>query len=1252
MRLGRTGLFIAATLVIAAVTATAVVARAAGDEAKWAAEIVRQAGVSGGVIVHVGCGDGRRTAALRVSKRFVVQGLERHPAKVAAARRYIASRGLYGPVSVRQWDGQRLPYRDNFAALIVVERGARVGRSELLRVLEPEGVAMVARAAGGWRKVVKPRPANIDDWPQHSHGADGNQVAQDTVVGPPKHMQWTAGPRWLRAHDTDSSVDALVVSGNRIAYIVDEAPIGVVGPNPDLPDKWHLACRDAFSGVLLWKIPIKHWGWREWKPTWFANRPDNLPINIERRLAAAGKRLYCTLGWHAPVSEIDIDTGKLLRTYRGTDDTREIVVAGDVLLLTLMRDGKLRLAALDRRTGRKLWDIGPFEGTKREYYTHWFHKQNQGMPVDPVLNAATDGRVVAFIDGRDIVGVDFRTGKQLWRTQVEDTEKWAWVGLVIVKDGVVLHGSPQRLTALSAADGRKLWEQPKKRIGWLWFQWKDVFVVDGLVWTWSADLVEAAVPFGKRKYRERWPESLNGYDLHTGELKRKVPTGPIFHTYHHHRCYRNRATVRWVIASRRGAEFVDMTGGPHSVNNWVRGACHLGMFPANGMLYATPHPCRCYSKEKLSGFNILAPAKPDDPDLRKVPPPEPVRGPAFGKCKIAREVIVGDQWPTFRADMMRSGVNGAALTAPLKLGWRAKLGGRLTAPVVADGKVLVAEIDSHRLVCLDADSGRMLWDFFAGARIDSPPTVCGEAALFGSADGWVYCVRLSDGTLVWKLQAAPMDRFVGSYGQLESAWPVHGTVTVKNGLAYFAAGRSSYLDCGIWLYAVDVASGRVVHRNNVVGPELWSDNIKDNIWPSQGMGMLTDVMQADERAVYMRDDAFSFDLQPTEDNPNRIRTVSDFLDDTYFRRTPWWYASPRNFGRLICHRGNLLYIARMFDSINVLRPEYKFVVGQGYRVICQPPSETAVVRVKNSPSLAPRGKAVSVEAWVYARSKQGAVVVRGGAWEGYGLVLKLNRPRFIARIGKKLYVAKADQDILGQWTHLVGVLGPDKKIRLYVNGKLAAEADAPGAMSANPGQETNIGADEGTGVGDYNSPFAINADIDEVRIYHRALRAEEVRQHYEHPEAVPAQDNGLVLYLPFDDGTAKDASGNGNDGEVVGAKPVDGVRGKALRFTGEEATNWSVKLPIRTRAMVLCAPQGGKGVLAVAGPPDAIIPGDPLAAFEGRAGGELWLMAAADGKVLQKIKLSSPPVFNGLAAAGQSLYMAARDGSVVRYVAR
>ena len=58
-----------------------------------AAELVGASGVTGGLIVHVGCGDGQLTAALKINQRYVVQGLEQDAARVAEARAYLRRQG-------------------------------------------------------------------------------------------------------------------------------------------------------------------------------------------------------------------------------------------------------------------------------------------------------------------------------------------------------------------------------------------------------------------------------------------------------------------------------------------------------------------------------------------------------------------------------------------------------------------------------------------------------------------------------------------------------------------------------------------------------------------------------------------------------------------------------------------------------------------------------------------------------------------------------------------------------------------------------------------------------------------------------------------------------------------------------------------------------------------------------------------------------------------------------------------------------
>ena len=255
-----------------------------------ASDIIKESGVQGGLVVHLGCGHGELTAGLRVNERYLVQGLDTSATRVAAARTLLQSQGLNGPVSVDLYDGKRLPYARDMVNLLVGIDLAEVGRGEVLRVLAPEGVALI-RDGKAWRKTVKPRPSDIDEWTHFLHDASNDAVANDRQVGSPKRLRWLAGPKWCRSHEIPSSVGAVVSSGGRIFTILDEGPTGVFRK---LPQKCMLVARDAFNGVLLWKQPLRNW--QPESGTGTGNR-WNIHHTIPRRLIAKDDRVYVTLGF-------------------------------------------------------------------------------------------------------------------------------------------------------------------------------------------------------------------------------------------------------------------------------------------------------------------------------------------------------------------------------------------------------------------------------------------------------------------------------------------------------------------------------------------------------------------------------------------------------------------------------------------------------------------------------------------------------------------------------------------------------------------------------------------------------------------------------------------------------------------------------------------------------------------------------------------------------------------------------------------
>ena len=903
-----------------------------------AAEILKATGVKGGLIVHVGCGDGRLTAELGAGESFLVHGLETQAEDVAKAREHIRSQGLYGKVSVDRFDGKRLPYVDGLVNLLVCSDLADVPMAEVMRVLAPLGVAYI-ESNGAWTKTVKPWPEAIDQWTHFLHGADNNAVARDRVVGPPAQVQWTAGPRWSRGHDVTPSVFAPVSAGGRLFYVLDEGPLCVIDKR--LPEKHALVARDAFNGVVLWRRPIADW---------YSSRViwGHIPIHSQRRLVAAKDCVYATLGLQAPVTALDAATGAVIREYEGTERTSEIVCDSGTLALVIRDEQPLDglLAGRDGKRFRQAY-AGPKGGgealmaVRADTGECLWRAQRHCLP----LTLAVSGRRVFFAEHENVVCLDLDSGQEIWSQPCPARTLVVHDGVVLTAPGRSVPARTIEVTALAADDGHPLWTAKGDCLPsfHLFFSPIDLFVVRGLLWGLAENLEWNDKPGSG---------NLLGLDLASGEVRARIPLAGSFTPGHHVRCYKGKATERFLLFNKRGIEFLDIASeGAAQQYRWIRGACRYGILPCNGLVYAPSHACACYPGAKLDGFYALAPASAESKgrsDRRpRVPKPgieednRLERGPAYA-AHVGQQSKVADpgDWPTYRHDGRRSGSTLATVAPNLKLAWQNQLGGKLSAPVVADGRVFVAGVDCHAVYCLDAKHGQTLWQYTAGARIDSPPTVSRGRVLFGCRDGWVYCVRASDGALAWRFRAAPLERSVGAFGQLESAWPVHGSVLVEDGTVYFAAGRSSFLEGGIRLFGLDVASGDVRYETTLgkPGPPASEGTISATRMP----GAVPDILSGDGPYVYMRHVRLNRDLSDRLDaaalswgvkDESHLLAGSGFLDDSLFSRTVWKYGIRVDRSQMLVLDGKTVYGLRVYSGISWNSPVFN--VGDGYLLFRQ-----------------------------------------------------------------------------------------------------------------------------------------------------------------------------------------------------------------------------------------------------------------------------------------------------------------------------
>jgi len=94
---------------------------------------------------------------------------------------------------------------------------------------------------------------------------------------------------------------------------------------------------------------------------------------------------------------------------------------------------------------------------------------------------------------------------------------------------------------------------------------------------------------------------------------------------------------------------------------------------------------------------------------------------------------------------------------------------------------------THRVVCLDAATGKLRWQFTAGAAFRPSPTFANGKVYAGSDDGRVYCLDAATGKVIWK-SSPPSPRLVLASGEVVSAWPITTNVLVHNTVAYFGSG--------------------------------------------------------------------------------------------------------------------------------------------------------------------------------------------------------------------------------------------------------------------------------------------------------------------------------------------------------------------------------------------------------------------------------------------------------------------------------
>jgi outer membrane protein assembly factor BamB len=890
--------------------------------------VLEIAGQKRGLVVHLGCGNGGLASEIgKKETTHLIHALALTEENLGASRHTITEAGLYGRVSAEQLDGDQLPYADNLVNILIDSTPNRIPRQELMRVLSPLGI-LLTNDGNAWKQAQKPWTAGMAEWTHYNYNAGNTATPEDEFIGPPNSIQWTSGPNYSRSHETDPSQSALVSARGRLFYIQDEGPIGITDQR--VPAKWSLIARDGFSGVLLWKIPMENWGWQAWKPEsiygkdWRLFIGDRIlnPSGLMRRLVADGDRLYVTPGYFSAVSEIDAATGTVLRTFEGTERASELIHKDGRLYMVI---GKNTTGVLGKQDTEKMTEAGLACVDLKSGGILWRKK----IDAISVWSLCADAGKVYYFNGSHVIALNDQTGEQMWESELRTRGNLNLIrpGVSLASyRGVLLLITTQGLSSISLETGYTNWHK-KRQIRWAAINTPPLLLSSGLVW--SFELAE-------------------GYDPKTGDVVRKLDRPDwLISDGHHARCYQGRNTERYLMTHKRGIEFWDTRkNNDYMKYDWARANCRVGFAPANGMIYFTPHPCQCYMGNRLVGFNALLKRTHALSGI-STSPGKLVKGTAVA---VVADTHDTECWPQFRHDALRSGSIETKLSPSPELAWTAKLGGQLTQPVMANGRVFVATKNSDSVFALDVDSGEELWRFIAGGGIDSSPTYYRGLLLFGCRDGWVYCLSADTGALAWRFRAAPEERLITAYGRLESTWPVHGSVLVLNDVAYFHAGRNTHLDGGLFVYGVDPITGAVKHFKQL---ETRREDIAEFAHGPYDMpGTREDLMVSDGTHIYIQKLFLTKELKEKELellNPSggvrkwgrHLFATGSLLDDSNFNRNYWMHAdvwpgshvgnqAPKQ-GQLIVFDDTTTYAVKYYSERNVYSPML-FPATKGYLV--------------------------------------------------------------------------------------------------------------------------------------------------------------------------------------------------------------------------------------------------------------------------------------------------------------------------------
>lgn len=778
-----------------------------------------------GVVVLAGLGEASSIVELARKAPVVILVVAPGEKERASLERALDEAGLRGQVSTVLLDATgRVPLTDWTAARVLADREAlpALEASELRRILRPGGV-LDEKVEGAWKRSVMLRPEGMDDWPSYDKDAASSQHSRDTLVGPPRGLQWVAGPT-IRQPYTLSHED-LTLSLHR----------------PDRMDSrsTSLIARDAFSGIPRWErrdlVPRNRFAVIiDEKRVILHPESDHVvgphTIALDRETGETvfvfDQGLDCTV----TEKQRKEDREALSRQAKRTEDLQLKLVDG--ALVQVLRE---EVIVLDATTGRRRWSrtaregegfVHPVAGNGRLFVVEGPYQRHSSYTHWPM---ARPGRILAL---------SLEDGSESWKLDWDEERQGrphAVYNLQLEGDrlaGAVTVYTPQRKNAhkprphgliVEASTGKVLYfgreehPHPRSRRDYAWpghtgagHSHVRLHLRGDKAWTvvlghpvafWNVDRPEDFTCFAKLYSPRGQPHNLR----------------PVS-------CTVWRSTPNWWFG---GLGCYPTSGqGPGHFNRSGRSDCDIGAFPANGLLYSPPNACHC---------------QPYLPGTKAYHPRE-AQGEIADEKRLTRGVPAPDSpevdepgWPQWQGGAARRAwATGEYSVDPEKLwSWTTQARGNLpellesqwssdaiiTGPLSQASCVgdllVVAEAHRQAIVGLDSKTGEVRWRTPVDGRVDLSPSLHRGLVFAGTRNGRVYALRHDTGAIVWSFLAAPREDRIAVNGQLESPWPVFGAIPVDDHGLIAIAGRHTANDGGLWWWQLDPKTGEIQSHGRI-----------------------------------------------------------------------------------------------------------------------------------------------------------------------------------------------------------------------------------------------------------------------------------------------------------------------------------------------------------------------------------------------------------------------------------------------------